>query len=173
MKSHSKNSGHVTALHSQELCHTCSTWWVFLGVFTHASATHVLHCISTHVLHVCENVYYRCSTHYTCIWITYMCNTPKNRYVLHMYHTCNTCCTFLHTKKLYSRLCFFYIKIQMQPWKSTSKSDCMIFRDVYLLFCYDMIQYRYWQNDTDTIWYQTIKKSTFFLWAFWYTQHTV
>ncbi len=34
-------------------------------------------------------------------------------------------------------------------------------RDVYLLFFYNTIQYRYWQNDTDTIWYQTIKNSLF------------
>ncbi len=30
-----------------------------------------------------------------------------------------------------------------------------LFRDVYLLFFYDTIQYRYWQNDTDTIRYDT------------------
>ncbi len=43
-------------------------------------------------------------------------------------------------------------------------------------FFYDTIQYRYWQNDTDTIRYQsnqTIKKFTFFHLVFWYIHHTV
>ncbi len=37
---------------------------------------------------------------------------------------------------------------------------CIFCRDVYLLFFYDTIQYRYWQNDTDAIGYDTklIKK---------------
>ncbi len=33
----------------------------------------------------------------------------------------------------------------------TGPELCIIYTDVYLLFFYDMIQYRYWQNDTDTM----------------------